>query len=207
MSSSRARVACSSLHEHLTDVIGEFESQSSMEIRKHFARCCHRVDTDLLVRQPVHPAAFRLLILHALYRGPEKRRTTRVSIGAPMSAFASDCAADTAVLAELSTRGCRMMADPNCHRAVPDRLVTDRPATRGHRRQTRLSRCEDTSCASRVQTRAETDVIAVLFEVQRRSRAQDGSSRSSSAHSHGPAVLDEAVALRAALPTDHSRRR
>ena len=38
--------------------------------------------TDLIVRRPVHPAALRLLILHSLYRGPEKRRTNRVSVGA-----------------------------------------------------------------------------------------------------------------------------
>ena len=33
---------------------------------KTLRKMLYRVDTDLLVRQPVHPTAFRLLILHAL---------------------------------------------------------------------------------------------------------------------------------------------
>jgi hypothetical protein len=142
-----------------------------------------------LVRQPVHPAAFRLLILHALYRGPEKRRTTRVSIGAPIR-FRIGLRRRNAVLAELSTRGCRMLVDPNCHRAVPDRLVTialppevtddKRPLSlRGH--VMRVTRADEGD-----------DVIAILFEllgeaVRRRLESIV------SAHSHGPAVLDEAV--------------
>ena len=48
---------------------------------KTLRKLLNRVDTDLIVRQPVHPAALRLLILHALYHGPEKRRNSRVSIG------------------------------------------------------------------------------------------------------------------------------
>ncbi|MBW2495616.1 MAG: PilZ domain-containing protein, partial [Deltaproteobacteria bacterium] len=109
------------LHEHLSDAsavrIAVLDGDS-----KTLRKMLYRVDTDLLVRQPVHPAAFRLLILHALYRGPEKRRTTRVSIGAPIR-FRIGLRRREAILAELSTRGCRMMADPNCHRAAPDRLV------------------------------------------------------------------------------------
>jgi len=176
------------LHEHLADVsavrIAVLDGDS-----KTLRKMLYRVDTDLLVRQPVHPAAFRLLILHALYRGPEKRRTTRVSIGAPIR-FRIGLRRRNAVLAELSTRGCRMLVDPNCHRAVPDRLVTialppevtddKRPLSlRGH--VMRITRADEGD-----------DVIAILFEllgeaVRRRLESIV------SAHSHGPAVLDEAV--------------
>jgi hypothetical protein len=176
------------LHEHLADVsavrIAVLDGDS-----KTLRKMLYRVDTDLLVRQPVHPAAFRLLILHALYRGPEKRRTTRVSIGAPIR-FRIGLRRRNAVLTELSTRGCRILVDPNCHRAVPDRLVrialppevTDdkRPLSlRGH--VMRVTRADEGD-----------DVIAVLFEllgeaVRRRLESIV------SAHSHGPAVLDEAV--------------
>ena len=44
-----------------------------------------RSSFEMIVRRPVHPAALRLLLLHALYRGPEKRRTPRVSVGAPVT--------------------------------------------------------------------------------------------------------------------------
>ena len=40
-----------------------------------------RSGVDLVVRRPVHPAALRLVLVHALYRGPE-RRTRRVAVGA-----------------------------------------------------------------------------------------------------------------------------
>jgi hypothetical protein len=175
------------LHEHLTDVsavrIAVLDGDS-----KTLRKMLYRVDTDLLVRQPVHPAAFRLLILHALYRGPEKRRTTRVSIGAPIR-FRIGLRRRTAVLAELSTRGCRMMADPNGHRAVPDRLVTIvlPPEVTDDRRPLSLR-----GHVMRVTSADEgEDVIAVLFEllgdtVRRRLESIV------SAHSHGPAVLDEA---------------
>jgi hypothetical protein len=176
------------LHEHLTDTsavrIAVLDGDS-----KTLRKMLYRVDTDLLVRQPVHPAAFRLLILHALYRGPEKRRTTRVSIGAPIR-FRVGLRRHTAILAELSTRGCSMMAAPNCHRAVPDRLVKialppeitndKRPLSlRGH--VMRVTRADEGD-----------DVIAVLFELLGEAASKRLESIVS-AHSHGPAVLDEAV--------------
>ena len=43
-----------------------------------------RTGTTLMVRRPVHPAALRALVLHSLYRGPEKRRSARVNVGAPV---------------------------------------------------------------------------------------------------------------------------
>jgi len=139
----------------------------------------------------VHPAALRLLILHALYRGPEKRRTTRVSMGAPVH-FRSGLRRRPAILEELSTRGCRMLVDSGRHRAVPDRLVTvvlppeitndERSLSlRGH--VMRVSSAE-----------ADTDVIAVLFELLREA-ARKRLESIVSAHRHGPAVLDETAAL------------
>jgi hypothetical protein len=178
------------LHEHLSDTsairIAVLDGDS-----KTVRKMLQRVDTDLLVRQPVHPAALRLLILHALYRGPEKRRASRVSVGAPVR-FRSGLRRRPAILAELSTRGCRLMVDSGCHRAVPDRLVTivlppevtdDKRSlsVRGH--VMRVSSAE-----------AGTDVIAVLFELLREA-ARKRLESIVSAHSHGPAVLDEAVAL------------
>jgi hypothetical protein len=37
---------------------------------------------DFVVERPVHPTALRVLILHCLYQGPERRRRDRVALGA-----------------------------------------------------------------------------------------------------------------------------
>ena len=68
-----------------------------------------RAGIDLVVRRPVHPAALRLLVLHCLYRGPERRRSPRVSVGAAvryrMGLRRRDC-----ILADLSLAGCRLLS-------------------------------------------------------------------------------------------------
>jgi hypothetical protein len=68
-----------------------------------------RASFELVVRRPVHPTALRLLLLHALYRGPEKRRTPRVSVGAPVY-FRAGLRRHRAILAEISERGCRLLS-------------------------------------------------------------------------------------------------
>ncbi len=177
------------LHQHLPETsairIAVMEGDS-----KTLRKMLYRVDTDLLVRQPVHPAALRLLILHALYRGPEKRRNTRVSVGASVR-FRIGLRRRNAILAELSHRGCRLIAEPGSHRASPDKLVTvilpaevtgdSRPLSlRGH--VMRVSQVEPA-----------TDAVAVLFELLKppeRKRLES----IVSAHSQGPAMLDNALA-------------
>jgi hypothetical protein len=67
-----------------------------------------RAGMDLIVRRPVHPAALRLLLLHALYRGPE-RRSRRVAVGAPVR-FRSGLRRRDGVLADLSMRGCMILS-------------------------------------------------------------------------------------------------
>lgn len=69
-----------------------------------------RAGIDMVVRRPVHPAALRLLLLHCLYRGPERRRSPRVSVGAPVS-FRSGLRRRNAILADLSMTGGRLL----CH--------------------------------------------------------------------------------------------
>jgi hypothetical protein len=68
-----------------------------------------RVGVDYTVRRPVHPTALRLLLVHAVYQGPERRRTQRVQIGAP-TRFRAGFRRHDAVLADLSITGCRLLA-------------------------------------------------------------------------------------------------
>jgi hypothetical protein len=67
-----------------------------------------RAGVDLVVRRPVHPTALRLLLLHALYRGPE-RRTRRVAVGSPVR-FRAGILRKEGVLADLSLRGCQIVS-------------------------------------------------------------------------------------------------
>ena len=66
-----------------------------------------RSGVDLVVRRPVHPTALRLLLVHSLYRGPE-RRSRRVAVGAPVR-FRAGLRRREAVLADLSLRGCLLL--------------------------------------------------------------------------------------------------
>ncbi len=62
---------------------------------------------DLLVREPVHPVALRLLLLRALYSGDDKRRVRREAFGYQVE-FRSEEAAGSGTLTDLSARGCRL---------------------------------------------------------------------------------------------------
>lgn len=67
-----------------------------------------RAGIDFVIRRPVHPAALRLLVLHCLYRGPERRRSPRVSVGAAVG-LRSGLRRRQAVLADLSISGGRLL--------------------------------------------------------------------------------------------------
>lgn len=100
----------------------------SRTLRSHL----RRMRVDMMVRRPVHPAALRLLVLHTLYRGPERRRRERVSIGAEIS-IRTGLLPHTATLTELSMRGCRLLCDRQVERGrsiklrLPARITGGRP--------------------------------------------------------------------------------
>jgi hypothetical protein len=67
------------------------------------------VGFDYIVRRPVHPEALRLLLLHCLYTGEEKRSEPRVPVGFEVS-FRTGLLPRKATLVDLSTRGCRLLS-------------------------------------------------------------------------------------------------
>jgi hypothetical protein len=91
-----------------------------------------RAGVRVLVRLPVHPAALRLLVLHSVYRGPERRRTPRAGVGAPVL-IRSGLRRRKALLVDLSVRGCRLfMTEPlpegrRLSLAIPAELAGGRP--------------------------------------------------------------------------------
>lgn len=67
----------------------------------------NRLGVGLVVRRPIHPRTLRLLLLHELYRGPERRVRRRVSIGHPIRARVG-VLPQRATLLELSSTGARI---------------------------------------------------------------------------------------------------
>lgn len=84
-----------------------------------------RMGFHYLVRRPVHPYALRLLLLRALYSGSERRREARRPVGFAVD-YRMGRRRGSAILAELSLRG--------------GRLLTDRPLPPGRRIQLQIPR-------------------------------------------------------------------
>lgn len=75
---------------------------------------------DYLVRRPVHAEALRLMLLHCCYKGEERRHEPRVAVGVEIS-FRAGMLARDATLVDLSSRGCRLLAE---HRVELGKRVT-----------------------------------------------------------------------------------
>jgi len=63
---------------------------------------------DFLIREPVHPAALRVLVQRALFRGSDARRAPRVACGHPAT-YKTGLWRQKATLIDLSPRGCRLL--------------------------------------------------------------------------------------------------
>ncbi len=69
-----------------------------------------RIGFEYLVRRPVHPVALRLLLTRALYQGEERRKEDRVAVGCEIS-YRSGFRRRSAILADISSRGCRLLLE------------------------------------------------------------------------------------------------
>jgi len=65
---------------------------------------------DFVLRRPVHPVALRLLVLHMIYRGPERRRLRRVNATVPVR-YRVGWRTHRALLLEFSVGGCSLLVD------------------------------------------------------------------------------------------------
>jgi c-di-GMP-binding flagellar brake protein YcgR len=82
-------------------VAGESKTQKSMLQKAGF---------DFLIRDPVHPAALRVLLQRALFRGADMRRAPRVACGHPAT-YKTGFWRQKATLIDLSPRGCRLLTE------------------------------------------------------------------------------------------------
>lgn len=125
-------------HRLVSLVLPQENASVRIAVAEHDSRTLrsflNRSDVDLVIRRPVHPAVLRGVILHGLYRGIEKRRTRRVGVGAPVR-YRLGWRRPTAVLADLSMGGCRLLLSrrPKSGRPftlrVPEDLAGGRPFT------------------------------------------------------------------------------
>ncbi len=67
----------------------------------------NRIGVAMVIRRPIHPRALRLLLLHEIYHGPERRVRKRVLIGHPIR-ISSGLFRPHATLLELSPTGARI---------------------------------------------------------------------------------------------------
>ncbi len=74
---------------------------------KTLAAHLNRIGVAMVIRRPIHPRALRLLLLHELYRGPERRAKKRVLIGHPIR-LGVGLFKQNATLLELSRTGARI---------------------------------------------------------------------------------------------------
>ncbi|MFQ5514965.1 MAG: PilZ domain-containing protein [Myxococcota bacterium] len=150
-----------------------------------------RAGVNFIVRRPVHPAALRLLLLHALYRQPERRRSPRVIVGAPVR-FRTGLRRRKALLEEVSLRGCRLLTS---HRPQPGSILTvylpcgsdGRPTMGISGKVLRVQPPENGAKASWE--------VAVGFQRLSESAAET-LARALAAYEHGPSALPRSVAAR-----------
>ena len=70
-----------------------------------------KLGVRFLVQSSVGSEPLRLLLVHALYRGPERRDSLRLPVGMPVTCCAGDGVSFEAELLDLTMDGCRLLAD------------------------------------------------------------------------------------------------
>jgi hypothetical protein len=104
---------------------GRFHIVVAEKLSRTLQQEMRRLRPDFLLERPVDPASLRLLVCHALYRGPERRRSDRAAVRAVVK-LRIGLATRKAMLVDLSQSGCR--------------LVSQRPIETGGRLAIRLPR-------------------------------------------------------------------
>lgn len=85
---------------------------------------------DFLIQQPVHPVALRLLVLHVLYEGPERRRRDRTAMDAKVK-LKRGFRSRSGTLIQLSPRGCGVIVDRSYELGDEISLVAPKSVTGG----------------------------------------------------------------------------
>jgi hypothetical protein len=111
---------------------GEFHIVVVDKVSKTIRREVERLGPDFLLQRPVDPVSLRLLVLHALYGGPERRRSERAAMCAVVKCRIGRVARK-ATLVDLSERGCRLMSERAFDPGVTVTITLPRELTRSGR--------------------------------------------------------------------------
>jgi hypothetical protein len=90
----------------------------------------NRLGAAMVIRRPIHPRTLRLLLLHEIYRGPERRRRKRVLIGHPIHVSVG-LFKHRATLLELSPTGARIELSSTPKIGSKIRIVIGKDLTQG----------------------------------------------------------------------------
>lgn len=101
-----------------------------------------RTGASMILHRPIHPRALRLLLLHEIYRGPERRQRKRTLIGTPIR-IGGGLFKTRATLLELSSSGARiqMPGSPKTGSTLKLCLGKDITGGRALKLNTRVVRC------------------------------------------------------------------
>ena len=156
----------------------------------------NRLGAALVVRRPIHPRTLRLLLLHEIYRGPERRKKKRTLIGHPIKAGAG-LIKGRATLLDLSPGGARIEvpAAPKVGGKLTILLGKDLTLGKPIKLQAKVTRCIRPSGEN---GRAEAEIGVQLIEPQRHAKTLRAIL---DRFAHGPAEWSGKVA---AKPKPHS---
>jgi hypothetical protein len=85
-----------------------------------------RMGVQYLVQSSVGSEALRLLLVHCLYQGPERREGMRLPVGMPVACRSQAGEGFRADLLDLTRDGCRLLADCEC--GLDTSIAVDLPA-------------------------------------------------------------------------------
>ena len=127
--SALARAIGSSTEDLLS---GGFHLVVTEKISRRAQRELERVCPDFLVQRPVDRSALRLVVLHALYSGPERRRSPRVAMSAVVRCRAG-VVSRAVTMVELSQSGCRLTSGQTLRCGQALTIIIPRDLTSSYR--------------------------------------------------------------------------
>jgi hypothetical protein len=131
-----------------------------------------RIGAAMVIRRPIHPHALRLLLLHEIYAGPERRNRKRVLVGHAIRVV-SGLSRPHALLLELSPTGARIeLANaPKVGSKIRILLGKDLTKAKPVKLQAKVIRSIG---ASGKKSRSESEIGVVLLDAQHHAKTIKG---------------------------------
>ena len=131
-----------------------------------------RIGAAMVIRRPIHPRALRLLLLHEIYRGPERRGRQRTLIGYPIR-LSSGLFRPHATLLDLSPGGARIELQNAPKVGTKIRILIGKELTKGkpiklQAKVVRLIRSADSS------SRGESEIGVAILDASKHAKVIKG---------------------------------